>query len=113
MCLYEFLDDARGECTSHSLGRAFVCAYVEIRDYKYVFMILHYWPGLSKPGQYSVAFPFLRWGIFLLMGTDDFRKFLTSLIFFYFFILLSSNAIIKQCNIHIYSISNLGYHTII
>ena len=43
MCLYEFLDDARGECTSHSLGRAFVCAYVEIRDYKYVFMILHYY----------------------------------------------------------------------
>ena len=45
MCLYEFLDDARGggECTSHSLGRAFVRAYVEIRDYKYVFMILHYY----------------------------------------------------------------------
>ena len=73
---------------------------------------MHYWPGLSKPGQYSVAFPFLRWGIFLPMGTDDFRKFLTSLIFFIFFILLSSNAIIKQCNIHIYSISNLGYHAI-
>ena len=33
----------RGECTSHSLGRAFVRAYVEIRDYKYVFMILHYY----------------------------------------------------------------------
>ena len=44
------------------------------------------WPGLSKPGQYSVAFPFLRWGIFLPMGTDDFRKFLTSLIFFIFFL---------------------------
>ena len=72
----------------------------------------YHWPGLSKPGQYSVAFPFLRWGIFLPMGTDDFRKFLTSLIFFIIFILLSSNAIIKQCNIHIYSISNLGYHAI-
>ena len=43
MCLNEFLDDARGEGTSHSLGRAFVRAYVEIRDYKYVFMILHYY----------------------------------------------------------------------
>ena len=27
----------------HSLGRAFVRAYVEILDYKYVFMILHYY----------------------------------------------------------------------
>ena len=32
-----------GECTSHSLGRAFVRAYVEIRDYRYMFMILHYY----------------------------------------------------------------------
>ena len=43
MCLYEFLDDARGGGTSYSLGREFVNAYVEIRDYKYVFMILHYY----------------------------------------------------------------------
>ena len=43
MCLNEFLDDARGEGTSHSLGRAFVRAHVEFRDYKYVFMILHYY----------------------------------------------------------------------
>ena len=32
-----------GEGTSHSLARAFVRAYVEIRDYKYVCMILHYY----------------------------------------------------------------------
>ena len=43
MCLYEFLDNAKGQGTSHSLGRAFVRAYVEIRDCKYVFMILHYY----------------------------------------------------------------------
>ena len=63
--------------------------------------------------RYSVAFPFLRWGIFLPLGTVDFRKFLTSLIFILFYFVLSSNAIIKQCNIHIHSISNLGYHTIL
>ena len=57
--------------------------------------------------------PFLRWGIFLPMGTEDFRKFPTSLIFYFYFFPLSSNAIIKQCNIHIYSISDLGYHAII
>ena len=71
--------------------------------------------GLSHKTQvrYSVAFPFLRWGIFLPMGTEDFRKFPASLIFYLKKFPLSSNAIIKQCNIHIYSISNLGYHTII
>ena len=65
--------------------------------------------GYQTQARYSVAFPFLRWGIFLPMGTEDFRKFLTSLIFKKYFFLLSINAIIKQCNIHIYiySISNL------
>ena len=60
------------------------CQYVNITCIDTIVCIC-YWPGLSKPGQYSVAFPFLRWGIFLPMGTDDFRKFLTSLIFFFFF----------------------------
>ena len=38
--------------------------------------------GHQTQARYSVAFPFLRWGIFLPMGTEDFRKFPTSLIFF-------------------------------
>ena len=47
----------------------------------YVCMYYYYWPGSSDQARYSVAFPFLRWGIFLPMGTEDFRKFPTSLIF--------------------------------
>ena len=71
--------------------------------------------GLAYQSQASTQLPFLFWdGAFSCLWEQmDFRKFLTCLIFFFFFILLSSNAIIKQCNIHIYSISNLGYHTII
>ena len=68
----------------------------------YLIVQKYNWPGLSKPCQYSGAFPFLRWGVF-------FPKIPTILIFSP----LSSNAIIKQCSIHIYSISNPGYHTII
>ena len=68
---------------------------------------------LLTQARYSVAFPFLRWGLFLPMGTEDFRKFLRASYFFKYFFPLSSNVIIKQWNIHIYSIYNLGYHTII
>ena len=66
-------------------------------------------------GYQTQALPFLFWdgGLFLPMGTEDFRKFLRASYFFKYFFPLSSNAIIKQCNTHIYSISNLGYHTII
>ena len=49
--------------------RMYVCMHVvrpSIRVYYY------YWPGSSDQARYSVAFPFLRWGIFLPMGTEIF-----------------------------------------
>ena len=33
----------------------------------------YYWPGLSNPGQYSVAFHFRDWGRDLDVQTNDFR----------------------------------------
>ena len=45
----------------------------EVSNYTLLFMHKYYWPRLSNPGQYSVAFHFRDWGRDLDMQTDDFR----------------------------------------
>ena len=49
----------------------FACA-ISAHDI-YVMFACYYWPGLSNPGQYSVAFHFRDWGRDLDMQINDFR----------------------------------------
>ena len=69
--------------------------------------------GYQTQARYSLScLSFSEMGHFLAYGNRGFPKIPTSLILKKIVFPLSVNAI-KQCNIHIYSLSNLGYHTII